>query len=116
MSEQQQKPQESEKSTTGLVSSSKPKQTTSDIFVPSFDRFPPPPSPPDDDSDEKKEVKTVSTKSSAKAISIVDDLVSNDVNIFDEDIFSIKPKTVKEQQKNMNEESIFDDPLNLFSK
>lgn len=41
-----------------------------------------------------------------------------DDDLFDEDIFSIKPKTVKSSAKAKDKdlESIFDDPLNLFNK
>jgi hypothetical protein len=68
--------------------------------------------PPDDDIFEDKSSSTAANKPTTSAINL--SLTSE--NLFDEDIFQVKPKppkTTKATNKANNEESIFDDPLSF---
>lgn len=99
----------STQSTSAAAASNKPKPAPAPDNP--FDRSPP---PPDDDFDDVKKPSTQVTVSKTR-VSLVDDLATNDVDLLDdEDIFAAtaKPKT----KKKAKEESIFDDPLNLFSQ
>lgn len=116
------KPPEVKPAETKPAESKQSKPATKTTLDLSLDRSPPPPPDDDDDDDDPFGGLASAGKGSAKKpISLVDDLAINDVDIFDEDIFSIKPKpkaasvTTKGAGGN-KEDSIFDDPLNLFNK